>query len=390
MIPARAFPMAVLLGLALVAAALPATSRAQGNEVPDLLERLGTVTEIAERGAASVVRVIRSEEEGTAARGRRFVGTGIAIGEGRILTCAGVVGAGRELLVAPADGDTLVARVAGVDRRTNLALLEAPGLSLPPLPVSAEALVLPGELVVAVGLGAPGTPAATFGTVVVSQGPSLGYSEVEMIQTTSPVFRGFTGGALLNIAGELIGVVSGVMELDRTGLFLPAGGDLLAGVLHQGSLMTITPSATTVVLPIHEALEIAEQLGENGYVERGYLGLQVELKRADSKRPASRRRGVHVHQVVEGGPAARAGLLPGDVILDFGGVAVGSPEELSYLVSSRLPGADVRVRFLRRGHADHLTVRIDQAPPLEWNPGLDASLAARETVGARPTAPLVR
>lgn len=344
------------------------------------------VESLARAARPSLVHVIRAEEWGDR-EPSRLVGTGISLGGGRFVTSAGVVGASREVLVASIEGDTLVAEVAGVDRRTNLAVVLAPGLSLPALPVTSQAFILPGEWVVAVGLGSATTPHATFGTVVVPKGPSLEYSEVEMIQSTCPVFRGYTGGALLNASGELVGLLSGVIELDADQVYLPEGRDLMAGILHRGNLITITPSAATVAMAAPGFLDLADQLIEHGFVERGYLGLQVELTAVPHPGSARPSRGVLVHQVVEGAPAARAGVLPGDFITDFAGVRVQSPEELSFLVTSRRPGTRVPIKYLRRGHRRSGVIVMDQAPPLPWEPELDASLAGRESeFGANPRA----
>lgn len=345
------------------------------------------VREMVRRQGRSIVQVIRGQESGpvTTARGsRRLIGSGVSIGDGFLLTSAGVVGPAGEVLVVPEDGDTLVARVRGVDRLSNLALLETPGLVLPALPVAEGALVLPGTWVVALGLGAPGTPRATFGTVFVGEGPGLGFSEIEMIQATCPLFRGYTGGALLDRDGRLLGVISGVMEDPPRAESGDAGADFLAGVLYEGTLQTITPSASTLVIPIGPALEIAQQLRGAGFVKRGYLGLQVELRAEDAPAQPTRRRGVMVHRVVPGGPAARAGILPGDVVLHFGDTRVDGAQDLSFLVISHLPGAEVRLRVLRRGRIDVRTVRIEQAPTLPWEPQSDDALAAREAELAIP------
>ena len=338
---------------------------------------IADVERITAAGLGSVVRVIRGDLDPSS--DHRLIGTGVSLGGGLILTCAGVVGGAPEVLVASVHGDTLVARVRGVDRRSNLALLEAPGLNLPALPVNREALILPGTWVVAVGLGSSGVPSSTFGSVVLDGGPSLGFSEVDMIQTTNPVFRGYTGGALINRAGELVGIVSGVLEQPVTQLIVPEGTDLMAGFVMNGMLRTLTPDASTVALPAVRALQVAEELAEKGYVERGYLGLQVELSRAAARVRQNRSQGILVHQVVPGGPAERSGLIPGDFILEFGGVRVFSPDDLSFLVASRRPQVTARVKFLRRGSVQIVTVRLDQAPALEWEPAWDAALAGRET-----------
>jgi len=362
--------VAVCLGAGLGPALADVQTAAPGEVLgPDFAP---SVVAIANRAARSLVQVIRTESTPGMPR---LIGTGISLGDGKIMTSAGVVGRAESVLVAPAAGDTVEARVIATDRRTNLAVLDVPGLNLPALPVTSGAIVFPGATVVAVGLGAPGTPEATFGTVVVSQGLHLGYSEVEMLQTTNPIFRGYTGGALVDDKGYLVGMLSGVVALDSSEVMVPDGIGLLAGVVHRGRVSTVTPAAATLVLPALAAVRIAGELITKGYVERGYIGLEVELTQGPGTENPTRRRGVLVHQVVGGGPAERAGLLPGDLILEFGPIRVHGPEELSFLVSSRRAGTLVTVRYLRRGHQITTSVKLDQAPPLDWDPSLDTPLA---------------
>jgi serine protease Do len=159
--------------------------------------------------------------------------------------------------------------------------------------------------------------------------------------------------------------------------------DLLAGYRHQGRLRTITPSAATVVLPAAPAVRIADELVRHGFVERGYLGVQVELVDSPTTASESRRGGVLVHQLVVGGPAERAGLLPGDFILEFGGVDVRNADDLAFSVASRRPGTSARVRFLRRGIPLRVTVLLEQAPTLPWESRFDEALAGR--LPAAPT-----
>jgi serine protease Do len=391
------------VGLALAAvlafAVGPAVAAPGGSAVPrESHGRAGFsdlatgVERVVREASPYLVRVIRVTELPAGASGRsgrsRIIGSGVSLGGGRILTCAGVVGPARDVLVTAAAGDTLPAKVLGVDRRTNLAVLESSGLSLPAIPMAEDELLFPGDLVVAMGMGAPGTPTASFGSVVLVEGPNLGYSDVEMVQVSAPVYPGITGGALLNGEGKMVGLISGRMELEPGRAVVPAGTDMVAGFLYQGRISTATPTAATVALPVGHAMDTAGELERLGYVERGYLGVQVEL--SESSHPRGRElRGVIVHRLVEGGPAAAAGLLPGDVILDYAGARVQSPEDLSFLVAATVPGSHIPVRFLRRGMRSAVYVDVEQAPGLPWTPEMDASLVGRNGSGGG-VAPTVR
>ena len=382
-------PLALAVAALMLVVGWSAAFAQPGGDNGAVSDLTDSVNEVAREATRHLVRVIRAVEwpgfKQNGSAPSRIIGTGVSLGGGLIITGAGVVGPATEVLVAAADGDTVIARVVGVDRRTNLALLESPGLNLPPISLAEDVLLFPGDLVVAVGLGPPGYPEASFGTVVLVDGPSLGYSEVDMVQVTAPVFPGYTGGALLTRDGRMVGLVSGRVEMDPDQAILPAGTDMVAGWVMRGRLATTAPSAATVALPIRHALEIAEELGRVGYVERGYFGLQVELIGARRHRGL---RGVLVHRVVEGSPAGRANLLPGDVILEYAGARVQSPEDLSFLVAATVPGAAVPVRYLRRGIRGVAYVTIEQAPDLEWTSDMDAVLAGRVTGGG--VAPVAR
>ncbi len=379
-------------GRVLILAALLALPAAGTRAAPAAHPSFPDLTRGVARAAAGasdhLVRVIRTAQWPSGRTPRepgRIIGTGVALGQGRILTCAGVVGPASEVLVSAAEGDTLPAKVLGVDRRTNVAVLDCPGLSVSPMPLAKDSILFPGDLVVAVGLGPPGGPQASFGTVVLVEGPSLGYSEVEMVQVTAPVFPGFTGGALLDRQGRMVGMISGRLEIDPAHAIVPTGTDLVAGYLQHGRVATTDPSAATLALPVSHAVEIAQELADHGYVERGYLGVQVEL--TDAARPRDRMlRGVLVHRVVAGGPASGVGIIPGDVILDYAGARVQSPQDLSFLVAATVPGSDVPVRYVRRGRRYEIYVSITRAPDLDWTPDMDATLAGRAVeAGVAPT-----
>jgi serine protease Do len=360
--------LAVLLALPAAAGAAP-----EPGSVGPIVAFSGQVGTLVEAASPCLVRVVRaSDEEGAH---RRMVGSGICVGEGFILTAASVVGPGRAIEVLLPDAVTVPARLVGLDRRTNLALLQVDAPRLPALELSPEADIGPGELVVAVGFGPDSTTVGSFGTVVLTKGPNFGLAGSQMIQVTAPPFPGLTGGVLLNRNGQLVGLVSGWMTLDVEKVVVPPGTPLIAGYLRHGTLASTQVRAATVAIPASQAASIAGEIRENGYVRRGYLGLQLELSRNESAR-RSRLRGVMVHGVVEDGPAQGGGLLPGDVILEYAGARIQSPEDLSYLVGATLPGSSVPVQFLRRGHHFRTTVTVEQAPEIEWVPETDSLISA--------------
>lgn len=325
--------------------------------------------------APFLVQVIRSQPDSAASGAGRVIGTGVAIGDGRVLTSAGVVGPALEVDVIRDGQGTLHGRVLGVDRRTDLAVLEVHGMESASIPVAHTSLAFPGDPVIAVGRGSRPGPTTTFGLVIVTGGPRLGFTETDVLQVSAPAFPGIAGGALLNLKGELVGIVSGRMAFNPADVVLPPKMDLVAGTFEGGRFTTVAPNSATIAVPATLALEIANELATRGQVERGYLGLQVDLLPTSSKK-AQAMPGVLVHHVVPDSPAEQAGLIPGDVILEYGSTKVQNPENLSYLVGATLPGSDVTMVVLRRGVKNIVTTHIEQAPEPAWDPGMDKAIAS--------------
>jgi len=369
-----------VLGLALTLAAPSALLAAESP----FSEFSGKVEGLVHDARPHLVRVIR-EVPGESAGKTRMIGTGIAFETDHVITSAGIVGAASTVLVGIGDAEPVPSRVVGIDRRTNLAVLEVPKLHMDPLPVAKDALLFPGDLVVAVGLGAPNGPEASFGTTILVEGPSLGMSDVEMVQVTAPAFPGLSGGVLLNPAGEMVGMVSGWMDLDPSRAILPEGTSMISGFLQGGRLVTTDVRSATLALPIVATLDLARELLKNGRVERGYLGVQVELVQIGTQR-SKPFPGVMIHRLVPGAPADQAGFIPGDVILKYAQASVTSPEDLSFLVAATRPGARIPVLYLRRGSRSLALVTIAQAPELPWAPEMDSLISGDRT--EPPLAPL--
>jgi len=279
----------------------------------------------------------------------------------------------------------------GVDWRTNVAVIKNDGLNLPAAPAGERSLLFPGDLVVSVGWGAPGFPRSAFGTIALVEGLNLGYTEVNMIEVTCPIYPGFTGGALIDRNGGVIGLVSGRIAVTPEQTVVPPGVNVISGYLHNESVSSADPSVVTLAVPLARALDIAHDILVLGYVERGYLGVEVQMveetrRRAPLRGGGRNLRGVLVHNVVEDGPATAAGLIPGDVILEYAGARVQSPEDLSFLVGATLPGSQVPVEYLRRGQRGVAMVMIDQAPDLTWSPEMDRFLSPPLEPALAPTA----
>jgi S1-C subfamily serine protease len=281
--------------------------------------------------AASVVQV----------QGRRRPASGLVYADGVVLTTARALGREDGLRVRRPDGQTLDAELAGWDPTTSLAVLRVANLGLAPATLAKTAPRV-GHLALAVARSWSNALTASAGIVSVIGGPlPTGRRRAidEVIRTTAPMHDGFSGGAFLDTTGGLIGV---------------ATATAIRGL--------------AVVIPAPIAWKTAATVLEHGGLKRGYLGVagqpvqlaesqQQKLQRADGGKEA-----LLVVGVTSGSPAATAGVLVGDVIVDFDGQPVESPEDLLDLLLGDRVGRSVPVRLLRGGAAVELNIAVTERP----------------------------
>ncbi|MBM3259815.1 MAG: trypsin-like peptidase domain-containing protein [Candidatus Sericytochromatia bacterium] len=268
---------------------------------------------------------------------RKGVGSGFVLeADGYIVTNHHVIAGASKLRVTMTDGRKLEGKVVGQDPNTDLALVKVEAKGLPTLPLTDPATLRVGERVIAIGspLGLQHTVTAGILSAVnrdVQVNPRVGF-----LQTDAPINPGNSGGPLLNLKGEVIGVNTAVA---RDG---------------QGIGFAIPVTTLKQVLP---------QLKAKGRVERAWLGVGVrDLPEERDKMFFPVEKGAVVTQVTEGSPAAKAGLAPGDVILEVQGKAIGSAAELIWSISNRSKGDKVTLLVMREGQRKRLEVVLDRMP----------------------------
>lgn len=237
----------------------------------------------------------------------RSLGSGFIIGsDGYILTNNHVVEKADEILVRLSDRRELVAKLIGTDKRSDLALLKIEASDLPVVKVGKDKEIKVGEWVMAIGSPFGFDHSVTVG-VVSALGRSLPReSYVPFIQTDVAINPGNSGGPLFNLDGEVIGINSQIYS--RTGGFM----------------------GLSFAIPMEVALDVVAQLKDKGYVARGWLGVLIQdvtRELAESfgmKQPA----GALVAKVLKDGPAAKAGIKVGDVVLEFAGKAIHTSSDL--------------------------------------------------------------
>lgn len=269
-------------------------------------------------------------------QGGRRPASGLVFGDEVVLTMVRTLGREDGLHVRRDDGATLDAELAGWDPTTSLAVLRVPGLGATALGPAADSARV-GQLTLAVGRSLSNVASASLGIVSVVGGPlRTGRRRAidRVIRTTAPMHDGFSGGAVLDARGALLGVATST-EI----------------------------RGTTVVIPASIAWATAATVLEHGRLRRGYLGIAGQpVRLPDHQASGGRSSALLVVGVTDGSPAASAGVLVGDVLTDLDGEAIESPEDLlDRLVGDRV-GRQVTVRVLRGGVARELPVTVGERP----------------------------
>jgi S1-C subfamily serine protease len=277
--------------------------------------------------ASSVVQV----------QGRRRPASGLVHSTGVVVTTTRALGREEGLQVRGGDGRSHEAELAGWDATTGLAVLRVPGLDAPPVKrATADPRV--GHLALAVARSWSNAVTATAGLVSVIGGPlptGRRRAIAQVIRTSAPMHDGFAGGAFVDPTGGLIGVATST-SIRGLGVVIPSA---------------IAWTTIAAVL-------------EHGRLKRGYLGIagQPAVVPDHQQRGAGRSGALLVVGVTAGSPAAAAGVLVGDVLLEFEGHAVEEPEDLLELLMGDRVGRPARLRLLRGGEPREVTVTVGERP----------------------------
>ncbi len=270
---------------------------------------------------------------------RMGAGSGfIYAADGYILTNHHVVAEADEIIVRMADRREFEAKLIGSDESSDIAVLKIEAENdLPFLRMGESETVKPGEWVAAIGSPFNFEQSVTAGIVSAKGRSNQAQRYVPFIQTDVAINRGNSGGPLLNMEGEVIGINSWILS-------------------SNGGYIGLSFS-----IPIEVAASTAKQLRETGKVERGLLGVVVgvvsrEMAEAlELDRPV----GALVNEITPDGSADRAGLEPGDVILAFNDVPIETWNDLPPLVGANPPGTEAKVRVSREGKEKTFDVTLD-------------------------------
>jgi serine protease Do len=265
----------------------------------------------------------------------RGVGSGFIIdSNGLILTNAHVVEGATTIYVTLTDKREYKAKLLGLDKRTDVAVVKIDARDLPRLSLGDSSKVRVGEWVLAIGSPFGLENTVTAGIVSAKSRDTGDY--LPFIQTDVAVNPGNSGGPLLNTAGQVIGINSQIFS-------------------RSGGYMGIS-----FAIPIDEAMRVAEQLRTNGKMTRGRIGVALGemTKEVAESLGLGKPRGAYVRNVEPGGPAALGGIESGDVILSFNGRDIAKSTDLPRVVGETKPGTSASVQVWRKGSAKDLMVAV--------------------------------
>ena len=284
----------------------------------------------------------REDMFGSGSQLARSLGSGVLISnDGYVVTNSHVIGSEQaQITVVFADKHEAPARVVGIDKATDLALVKVDKPSAPPLTWGDSSRARVAEWVLAIGSPYQLSQSVSLGIISALGRRNLGFSEYEdFIQTDAAINRGNSGGALINARGELIGI--------NTGILSESGG-------YQGIGFAI---------PSNLARRIISELVEHGAVRRGSLGRMImypltgQIAEQLGLRTTA---GALVDQIDRRSPAFQAGVEPGDVIVSFNGQNVTDPTALVRLVADAPIGSTATVVVIRDGRRVTLKIPVLQ------------------------------
>jgi Do/DeqQ family serine protease len=274
---------------------------------------------------------------------QRGLGSGVIVtSDGYILTNNHVVDGTDKVQVELPDSRTFAAKVIGTDPASDVAVVKIDATNLPTLTIGDSDAVKVGDVVLAVGnpLGVGET--VTSG-IISAKGRQTDGSDgyQDFLQTDAAINHGNSGGALVNTAGQLIGINSQILS--------PSDGNIGLGF----------------AIPSNMAKNVMDQLVKGGVVHRAKLGVTIQSISPDMATALnlSSTHGALVSSVEEGGPAAKAGLKQGDVITHYNGKVVTDNNQLRNVVAATTPGTTVPVEILRDGKAETLHATVGELAP---------------------------
>ena len=272
------------------------------------------------------------------------LGSGVIVNsDGYLLTNNHVVEGASDVEVFTQGRKKFKAKIIGTDPRTDIAVIKIDASGLPTLTLADSSQLRVGDVVFAIGQPFGIGETATMG-IVSATGRGLGGAiehYEDFIQTDAAINPGNSGGALVDLRGHLVGI--------NTAIISGAGGG------NQG---------VGFAIPINMAHGVMDQIIEHGKVIRGYLGISIQGVDPDMAKAfgLTHGGGALISDVSPNGPAAKAGLQRGDIVLELNGQSVTGPEDLSVRISQMAPGSVAHLKTFRQGQNRDADATLGEAP----------------------------
>ncbi len=293
------------------------------------------ITRIPDSGLSPFGRGPQKREETS-------LGSGVILSDdGYILTNYHVIEGAEAIAVALNDGRSVDATLVGSDPESDLAVLKVALDDLPTIMLGESEQLRVGDVVLAIGNPFGVGQTVTMGIVSATGRKELGINTFEnFIQTDAAINPGNSGGALINARGALVGI--------NTAIFSQSGGSEGIGF----------------AIPVNLAREVMTQIIEHGRVRRGWLGIEIQPISPELAESFGLpdTRGILIAGVLREGPAAQAGIRPGDVITHINDDPVGNERTILETITAHMPGETIRLQAIRQGAAIEFEARVDERP----------------------------
>ena len=270
----------------------------------------------------------------------RIASSGVYWRQGVVVTADHSVRREEEITVTLPDGHTVPATLAGRDSGTDLAVLELQGGELAPAEIGDASLLKAGHMVLALGRSAEGVLSASLGVISAissARRPWRGSQTDPLVRLDLVLYPGFSGGPLVDAQGRVTGI-------NTSGLSRSMAFTIPASTVHR----------------------VADELLTKGYIARGYLGLGMQPVRLpdalQAKLKLAANSGVIVFSVEPDGPAERAGMLIGDVLVALGGTAVRDTNDLQAMLGAESVGKTLGASIIRGGNLAELPITVGERP----------------------------
>ena len=270
------------------------------------------------------------------------LGSGVIVdSKGYILTSSHVIQGADEIKVTLSDKKEFKGEIIGSDPMTDIAVIKINADHLLTIKWGDSDKLRVGETVLAIGSPYGLTGTVTMGIVSAVGRANVGIADYEdFIQTDAAINPGNSGGALVNVRGELVGI--------NTAIFSTTGG-------YQGIGFAV---------PSNMAKAVMDSLVKKGKVIRGWLGVTTQPLTSELAKQFNLKeeKGALVGDIIEGGPAEKAGILRGDVIVEYEGKKIDEPYQLRNMVANTEPGKEVELKIIRENKTEKKKVTIGELP----------------------------